>query len=65
MNAFFTRFSLLFCLLAMSFAAQAEIPPNQTGITDDEPLPPEQAYPLSTSVTAADMIRAEWNIVDG
>jgi len=65
MNAFLTRFSLIFSLLALSFIAQAEIPPDQTGITDDEPLPPEQAYPLSTSATAADMVRAEWNIVDG
>jgi thiol:disulfide interchange protein DsbD len=65
MNALLTRFSLVLCLLAVSFVARAGISPDNIGIGDDEPLPVEQAYPMSTSVTAADMVRAEWNIVDG
>ncbi|MCI0506106.1 MAG: protein-disulfide reductase DsbD [Gammaproteobacteria bacterium] len=36
-----------------------------TGITGDEPLPPEQAFVLSTETLSADMIRAKWHIVDG
>jgi thiol:disulfide interchange protein DsbD len=31
----------------------------------DEPLPPEQAFVLSTEVLGADMIRAKFHIVDG
>ncbi|WP_455222606.1 protein-disulfide reductase DsbD [Kaarinaea lacus] len=36
-----------------------------TGMTGDEPLPPEQAFVLSTEVLGADMIRAKWHIVEG
>ncbi len=75
MNVFLTRFTPLASLLtsgllaislfATGLVAKADIPPEDLGISADEPLPPEQAFALSTSVTAADMIRAEWDIVDG
>ena len=75
MNAFlnsFVPFARLFtgsiltvCLLTSVFPVAADIPPEELGLSTDEPLPPEQAFVLSTSVTAADMIRAEWDIVDG
>ncbi len=65
MNAFFNRFTLFTSLLFLVFTAKADIPPEELGINADEPLPPEQAFVLSTSVIAADMVRAEWDIVDG
>ena len=74
MNAFFNRFTPINGLLAVSlltvfqivaFTAKADIPPAELGISADEPLPPEQAFVLSTSVIAADMVRAQWDIVDG
>jgi len=72
MNAFLNRLAcfrfpvaLISTLLAMSLTARADIPPQDLGINADEPLPPEQAFVLSTSVLAADMVRAEWDIVDG
>ena len=46
----------------ISFAA---IEALDTGITEDEPLPPEQAFVLSTEVLGPDMIRAKWTIIDG
>ena len=45
-----------------SFATEEVL---DTGMTGDEPLPPEQAFVLSTEVLGADMIRAKWHIVDG
>jgi len=68
MNAFCNRFTPIIgflSLLTLVFIAKAEIPPEELGLSADEPLPPEQAFVLSTSVTAADMVRAEWDIVDG
>jgi thiol:disulfide interchange protein DsbD len=72
MNALSNRFTVLSAfavffttLFTLSLPAQADIPPEELGLSADEPLPPEQAFALSTSVTAADMIRAEWDIVDG
>ena len=52
----------LFLFPVITFAA---IEALDTGITEDEPLPPEQAFVLSTEVLSADMIRAKWRIVDG
>jgi thiol:disulfide interchange protein DsbD len=53
---------LIFLLPAYSFATEEVL---DTGMTGDEPLPPEQAFVLSTEVLGADMIRAKWHIVDG
>ena len=44
--------------------AFADTPPA-AGQFDEEPLSPDQAFVLSTKVLGADMIRAEWDIVDG
>jgi thiol:disulfide interchange protein DsbD len=72
MNALSKRFTVFSTLsvvfttfLTLTCPASADIPPDELGLNADEPLPPEQAFVLSTSVTAADMIRAEWDIVDG
>jgi len=48
-----------------SNAATAATEALDTGIMEGEPLPPEQAFVLSTEVLSADMIRAKWHIVDG
>ncbi|MGD8593459.1 MAG: protein-disulfide reductase DsbD [Gammaproteobacteria bacterium] len=64
-KVFLTKAFLTTVLLTTAFTAKADIPPEELGIGADEPLPPEQAFALTTSVTAADMIRAEWDIVDG
>lgn len=50
-------------LLLAGNIALADVP---TGDSDygEEPLMPEQAFILTTSVTGADMIRAEWQIAD-
>lgn len=53
-------FILLFPIY--SFASEEGL---DTGMMGDEPLPPEQAFVLSTEVLGADMIRAKWHIVDG
>ncbi|WP_455375851.1 protein-disulfide reductase DsbD domain-containing protein, partial [Kaarinaea lacus] len=52
----------LLLLPTITFAA---IEALDTGITEDEPLPPEQAFVLTTEVIGPDMIRAKWHIVDG
>lgn len=54
--------TLAFLLPLPAFAAVEAL---DTGIMEDEPLPPEQAFVLSTEVLSADMIRAKWHIVDG
>lgn len=44
----------------------AALPLFNTGIEgDDEPLMPDQAFVLKTTVLNANMIRAEWDIVEG
>ena len=51
-------------LFGLSHLVHAEV--LDSGLdTSDEPLPPEQAFVLSTMVIDADMVRAEWDIVDG
>ena len=60
---FLPLFLALFILFPINgFAADEAL---DTGIMGDEPLPPEQAFVLSTEVLGADMIRAKWHIVDG
>ena len=54
--------TLAFLLPLPAFAAAEAL---DTGIMEDEPLPPEQAFVLSTEVLSADMIRAKWHVVDG
>jgi thiol:disulfide interchange protein DsbD len=54
--------TLAFLLPLPAFAAAEAL---DTGIMEDEPLPPEQAFVLSTEILSADMIRAKWHIVDG
>lgn len=50
------------CLLAISIL----IPALAVGeISDEEPLPPEQAFQLSTMTKDANMLRATWTIADG
>jgi len=58
----FFLFLIAMLIPAISFAAVESL---DTGITEEEPLPPEQAFVLSTEVLSADMIRAKWHIVDG
>ncbi|MGD8567700.1 MAG: protein-disulfide reductase DsbD [Gammaproteobacteria bacterium] len=53
---------LITLLPALSFGEDDIL---DSGIMGDEPLPPEQAFVLSTEVLGADMIRAKWHIVDG
>lgn len=52
---------LAFLIIQPTFADT----PAVEGQFDEEPLSPDQAFVLSTKVVAADMIRAEWDIVDG
>ena len=56
---------LLYLSLLLPLPAFAAGETLDTGIMEDEPLPPEQAFILSTEVLSADMIRAKWHIVDG
>jgi len=53
-----------FVLLLPTYALAAD-EALDTGMMGDEPLPPEEAFVLSTEVLGADMIRAKWHIVDG
>jgi len=62
-----------FCSRAFIFAlinsiaivnVHADAPDAGLGV-NDEPLMPDQAFPLNTKVMAADMIRAQWDIADG
>jgi len=55
----------LIALLITPAIAFAAVESLDTGITEDEPLPPEQAFVLSTEVVAPDLMRAKWHIVDG
>ena len=59
------RILLLSLAFLFPFQAYAAVETLDTGIMEDEPLPPEQAFVLSTEVLSADMIRAKWHIVDG
>ncbi|MFV2057837.1 MAG: protein-disulfide reductase DsbD [Thiohalomonadales bacterium] len=55
-------FILAVAMLPPSFATES----LDTGLDlSDEPLPPEQAFSLSTSVVAPDLIRLEWIITPG
>ena len=59
------KISLLFIMLILPLTSFAAIEALDTGIAEDEPLPPEQAFVLSTEVLGPDMVRARWHIVDG
>jgi thiol:disulfide interchange protein DsbD len=57
--------SLLLILLAvLSNPLLADVPADGANASE-EPLSPDEAFVLSTKVIGADMIRAEWDIVDG
>lgn len=53
--------ALLLALFQIVYAGVSD----KLDLNDEEPLMPEQAFVLSTEVLSADMIRVNWNIVDG
>jgi thiol:disulfide interchange protein DsbD len=59
------RIIFLAALLLSPVITFAAIEALDTGLAENEPLPPEQAFVLSTEVLGPDMIRAKWHIVDG
>ncbi|WP_455208270.1 protein-disulfide reductase DsbD [Kaarinaea lacus] len=65
MNSQKLRHLLIGLFLMFPVYSFAAVEALDTGIMQDEPLPPEQAFVLSTEVLGADMIRAKWHIVDG
>jgi len=60
-----SKIILLVALLVFPAIAFSAVESLDTGISEDEPLPPEQAFVLSTEVIAPDLLRAKWHIVDG
>ena len=58
---FFNALSI-FLLAMVSSSVVASV---ATVAGDEEPLPPDQAFVMSAKTLSADMIRAEWHIVDG
>ena len=54
-----------FFLLSLTSTALLASTPSAGVDADQEPLAPDQAFKLSSKVLGADMIRAEWTIVDG
>lgn len=58
-------FLLLFCGNVVA-AQSPEVIPLDAGLdSGDEPLPPDQAFKLSTQLIDADLVHAEWEIADG
>ncbi|NOZ54087.1 MAG: protein-disulfide reductase DsbD [Gammaproteobacteria bacterium] len=57
-------FAHLFFLIFHSVSSIASISGIDTGFSD-EPLPPDQAFVMTSKVLDTDMIRTEWHIVDG
>lgn len=59
------RVLLLTFLLLSSFPMAALAAVGFGGFDDEEPLPPDEAFALSTEVIDANTVRAEWIIADG
>lgn len=59
------RLFLLISLLLSSLPATALAAVGFGGFDDEEPLPPDEAFALSTEVINANTVRAEWTIADG
>lgn len=56
--------SLLVSVLVVSLVSPAFATESIGGFADEEPLLPDEAFVLSTSVLDANTVRAEWNITD-
>lgn len=64
MNKMYRDFLLTFLLLS-SFPISALAAVGFGGFDDEDPLPPDEAFALSTEVIDANTVRAEWTIADG